>query len=193
MNPNTILTAFGYAADAFSEGHLSPAGLQTPLFGSPNKPYRQIIATDGTVAGLQLIGPYKPHEIVAAPYPVVPQVGLPHMCSLVIDPAHPELVEMAYRPQTAERVLKDYEELRPGLIANPVAGARLATFILVQVPSYLGAPGCTEKLELSAYAPEQERIAADNAHIFARSPEVQRLVKTWTSGNPPPGAPGMTP
>jgi len=191
MNPNPIPTAIGYALDAFIKG-LAPAGLQTPLFGSPNKPYRQIIAKDGTVAGLQLLAPYKPREIIAAPYPVVPQVGLPHMCSLVIDPAHPELVEMMYWMQMAERVLKGYEGLRPGLIANPVAGARLTTFILAQVPSYLAAPGCTEQLDLSPYAIEQERIASDNAHIFARAPEVQRLVETWKGGNPP-GAPGMTP
>jgi hypothetical protein len=192
MNPNTIPTAIGYALDAFIKG-LPPAGLQTPLFGSPNKPYRQVIAQDGTVAGLQLLGPYKPHEIVAAPYPVFPQAGLPHMCSLVIDPARPELVEMMYWMQMAERVLKGYGGLRPGLIANPVAGARLATFILVQVPSYLAAPGCREKLDLSPYALEQEQIAADNAHIFARSDEVQRLVETWKGSNPPPAAPGMTP
>jgi len=193
MNPNTIPTAIGYAVDAFSNGRLLPAGLQTPLFGPPNRPCRQIIAGDGTIADLQLLRPYERHEYIAAPYPVVPQVGLPHMCSLVTDPAHPELVEMMYWPQMAERVLKGYEGLRPGLLANPVAGARVATFILAQVPSYLAAPDCTEKLDLSSYALEQERIAADNEHIFRRSPEVQRLVQAWNGKNPPPGAPGMTP
>ena len=188
-----VLTAVGYFPRFGSKGTVIP-GLQTPFFGSPKNPCTQVIAKDGTVTNFQLGRSLQPHEYVAAAYPVVPQEGLPHMCSFVPDPTHPNLLEMFYWPDMARRILRDYQAVPPMLVAHPISAAHVATFILAQVPGYLKEPGCTETLDLSPYALEQERLAADNEHIFSRSSEVRQIVQSWHEDNAPtPGGPAMTP
>jgi len=178
MKNDTPMTAIGLLTPnrpATGENSPSLLGLHTLVFGSPGKPYGQAIAPTGNFAGFQGRPALSVQDYVPVNLPITPQLGDPHLCALVCNPESPGDILITAWPAMARAVLDSYDAMRPALLHQALAGFRLANFVLALAPAYAKAPGSTEKLDLSGYSLELERIAADDEHIYRRAPEVQAL------------------
>lgn len=171
--------AIGYltAGDRSLAGNLSPLGLQTLVFGSPSEPLVQAIASDGNVTGFSALPPLSAQDFFPVTLPVVPQIGSPHICALVTDPKEPARVEAMYWPDMPARLLTSYVAMRPELKKHPVAGFRIANFLLALAPAYAAASKPSAKLDLDRFVPERELLAMDDENRYRRSPEVKQLAK----------------
>ncbi len=171
--------AIGYltAGDRSLAGNLCPLGLQTLVFGSPNEPLVQEIAGDGSVTGFVALPPLSAQDFFPVTLPVVPQIGSPHISSLVTDPNEPAKVEAMYWPDMPARLLTSYVAMRPELKKHPVAGFRIANFLLALAPAYADASKPGAKLDLDRFIPERELLAMDDENRYRRSPEVKQLAR----------------
>lgn len=172
-------SAFGYltAGAHTSLGNLTPMGLQTLVFGSPNEPFVQSIASDGAVAGFLALPPLSDLEYCPAAGPFAPQVGSPHICALVPDPKQPSSIVALPWPEMSSKLLSSYLAIRPELKNHPVAGFKLANFALALAPAYAAAGEPGTKLDLDRFIPERELLAMDDENRYRRSPEVKQLAK----------------
>jgi hypothetical protein len=173
------IAAIGYltADDRSLKGNATPLGLQTLVFGSPNEPLVQEIASDGNVTGFSALPPLSAHDFFPVTVPVVPQVGSPHICALVTDPNEPAKVEAMYWPDMPARLLASYVAMRPELKKHPVAGFRIANFVLALAPAYAAAGKLRMESDMDPFLPERELLAMDDEHRYRRSPEVKQLAK----------------
>lgn len=171
--------AIGYltSGDRFSTKNATPLGLQTLVFGSPNEPLAQEIASDGSVSGFLALPPLSAQDYFPVMLPVVPQIGSPHICALVTDPKEPAKVEAMYWPDMAAKVLDSYPAMRPELKKHPVAGLRIANFILALAPAYAAASTPSAKLDLDRFLPERELLAMDDENRYRGSRMVKQLAK----------------
>lgn len=172
----------------------SQVGLHTLVYRSPEDAYVQNIAPDGRFIGFAPFRPCTTADYTPAHLPICPQLGDPHLLALISDPANPGEIDVMAWPAMFYTVVERYEKMRPALLKDPVAGFRLANFVLGLAPSYANAPGSHEKIDRAPYALELERIAADRAHIYERSAAVQELARqAGRDINPPPGGPSIRP
>ena len=176
---NYPTAAIGYltAGDRSLTGYSTPLGLQTLVFGSPSEPLVQDIASDGAVTGFSALPPLNAQDFFPVTLPVVPQIGSPHVCALVTDPSEPAKVEAMYWPDMPIRLLASYVAMRPELKKHPVAGFRIANFILALAPAYAAASTPNEKLDLDRFIPERELLAMDDENRYRRDPAVKQLAK----------------
>jgi hypothetical protein len=75
------------------------------------------------------------------------------------------------------KLLASYVAMRPELKKHPVAGFRIANFLLALAPSYAAASKPSGKLDLDRFIPERELLAMDDENRYRRSPEVKQLAK----------------
>ena len=129
---NKIPMVFGYRTAAKA----SP-GLKDLYFGSPNKPYIQVVGRDGNVVGLKEVDPLRPDQYVAVDLPITAQVGLPFISGFVQDAAKPQSIEVMYWPDMVAKVLASYPSMRNELCKHhPEAGMVIANFILGLAPKW---------------------------------------------------------
>lgn len=167
---NKIPMVFGYRTAAKA----SP-GLKDLFFGSPEKPYVQVVGRDGNVVGLKEVAPLRPDQYVAVDLPITAQVGLPFISAFVRDAAKPQSIEVMYWTDMVAKVLASYPSMRNELCKHhPEAGMVIANFILGQAPKWAAK---SNPMDFEPFRPEIDLIAADDEHTFRRSPEVLALAK----------------
>ena len=160
-------------------GHLRypscPYGMQTIVFGTAKKPFVQDVDARGNVRGFVRIPALTSNDYVALPAPTEPQIGQPHFCALVTK-GDPHSMLVAKWTDISGPVLEAYPAMRGDLLKNPVAGFRLANFILGQVPRYAAANGEVVEPGADGYEFEVHRLRIDKEHYYQVSPEVSALV-----------------
>jgi hypothetical protein len=171
----------------------TPIGLQTLVFGTADQPFAQDIDEKGNVCGFLRLQALAEHEYVALPAPTEPQLGQPHFCAMVTN-KEPGSMLVGSWIDMAGYALKSYPDMRAELLRHPVAGFRLAGFVLGQAPRYAAASNRTADLGFDLYEFELNRLRIDDQHYFRLAPEVLQLAREsgldikW-----PPSSPTMTP
>jgi len=172
--------AFGFTAAGPSfQKDPPPVGLYTLVFGSPEKPCIQKIGRDGKVVGFISIPELAANEFVAIKKTAQAEVGSPHLLAWVSNAATPEDADVLPWTQMVEKVLTDYPAMRATLLKYPLAGFRAANFVLALAPAYASAAKPSITVDFDRFGPELDRIAADDANSFRRSPEVRLLAKEF--------------
>lgn len=172
-----IKHAFGYhiAGPSFREDP-TPLGIYTLVFGSPKKPYIQKIGRNGSVVGFTSIPAVAANEFVAIKTKTAVQVGHPHLLALVTDAAVPQDVAVLPWHKMADKVLTLYPTMSASLLKHPLAGLRVANFVLALAPAYAAAAKPWITVDFEHFGPELDLIASHDAK-FRRDPLVQQLAK----------------
>lgn len=170
--------AFGYiaAGPSFREDP-TPVGIFTPVFGSPQEPFVQQIGPDGNVAGFIPISEEDLKGFVAVKKTAKAQVGSPHLLVWVGSAATAKEADVLTWSEMVGKVLTGYPAMRASLLKYPLAGFRVANFALGLAPAYASAAKPSITVDFEPFGPELDRIAADDAISFRRSPQVRWLAK----------------
>lgn len=152
-----------------------PIGIFTLVLGSPEIPFVQKVGPDGKVTGFISIPAMNAKEFVAIKNKVEARVGSDHLLAWVRNAATPEEAEVLPWTEMVGKVLTDYPAMRTTFLKFPLAGFRVANFVLGLAPECASAAKPATTVDFGPFGPEIDRIAADDANTFRRSPEVRWL------------------
>lgn len=167
---NDIPMICAYRTDAKA----SP-GLKDLFYGSPEKPFIQVVGHDGNVIGLQEEPPLRPGEFVPIYLPMTAQVGLPFVSAFLQDAANPQSVDVMYWQDMIAKVLSVYPSMSEDLCKNhPKAGMSIANFVLELAPKWAAN---SSPVDFERFRPEINLIATDEVLSFRNAPEIVALAK----------------
>ena len=98
-------------------------------------------------------------------------LGRPCLYGLVADPTKPTKVTVLPWLEMAKLVFDSYDQLRPHLVNNPIAGFQLTGFMTGGVPRFVAANHLEGSLDLGAREFELADMDCIAARIWRNSPE----------------------